>query len=81
MKISANAPFMAPNQTPFLLSIWASWRDSIKRRRRLGAVNDAGSNVERAEMTMHVGTHIDADLPGRATRQTEVVAPEPILFP
>jgi kynurenine formamidase len=51
---------MAPNQTPFLMSIWASWRDSIKRRRGIGATNDAGSNVERAEMTMHVGTHIDA---------------------
>lgn len=55
-----NAPFMVPNQTPFLLSIWASWRDSIKRRRAAGARNDAGSNVERIEMTAHVGTHIDA---------------------
>jgi hypothetical protein len=36
-EIGANAPFMTPNQTPFLLSIWASWRDSIKRRRQLGA--------------------------------------------
>jgi len=59
-EISARAPFMAPNQTPFLLSIWASWRDSIKRRRTFGATNDAGSNVERIEMTAHVGTHIDA---------------------
>jgi len=59
-EIDAGAPYMAPNQTPFLLSIWASWRDSIKRRRKIGATNDAGSNVERAEMTMHVGTHIDA---------------------
>ncbi len=58
--IGADAPFMLPNQTPFLLSIWASWRQSIKRRRAIGATNDAGSNVERAEMTMHVGTHIDA---------------------
>ncbi len=59
-EISTKAPFMAPNQIPFLMSIWASWRDSIKRRRGIGATNDAGSNVERAEMTMHVGTHIDA---------------------
>jgi kynurenine formamidase len=59
-EISPAAPFMAPNQTPFLMSIWASWRDSIKRRRGMGATNDAGSNVERAELTMHVGTHIDA---------------------
>jgi kynurenine formamidase len=59
-EISMGAPFLAPNQTPFLLSVWASWRDSIKRRRRLGAMNDAGANVERIEMTAHVGTHIDA---------------------
>ncbi len=59
-EIGANAPYLLPNQTPFLLSIWASWRDSIKRRRRGGAQNDAGTNLERVEMTMHVGTHIDA---------------------
>jgi kynurenine formamidase len=59
-EIGANAPYMLPNQTPFLMSIWASWRDSIKRRRKMGAVNDAGSNVERVAMNMHVGTHIDA---------------------
>ncbi len=51
---------MAPNQTPFLTSLWASWRDSIKRRRGAGASNDAGANVERIEMTAHVGTHMDA---------------------
>ena len=59
-EISPRAPFLLPNQTPFLQSIWASWRDSIRRRRAAGATNDAGSNVERVEMTMHVGTHIDA---------------------
>lgn len=59
-EISRNAPYMVPNQTPFLMSIWASWRDSIRRRRAAGALNDAGSNVERIEMTAHVGTHIDA---------------------
>jgi kynurenine formamidase len=59
-EIGANAPYLLPNQTPFLLSIWASWRDSIKRRRRAGARNDAGTNLERVELTMHVGTHIDA---------------------
>lgn len=59
-EISPKAPFLMPNQTPFLQSIWASWRDLIKRRRLAGATNDAGSNVERVEMTMHVGTHIDA---------------------
>jgi kynurenine formamidase len=59
-EISANAPYLLPNQTPYLLSIWASFRDSIRRRRKAGATNDAGTNLERVEMTMHVGTHIDA---------------------
>jgi kynurenine formamidase len=59
-EIGANAPYLLPNQTPYLLSIWASFRDSIKRRRAAGATNDAGTNLERVEMTMHVGTHIDA---------------------
>ena len=58
--IAAGAPYMAPNQTPYLLSIFASWRDSLKRRRKLGLTNDAGGNLERIEMTTHVGTHIDA---------------------
>lgn len=59
-EIQMGAPFMAPNQTPFLISIWASWKDTIKRRRKMGAINDAGTNLERIEMTTHVGTHIDA---------------------
>jgi len=58
--IFMGAPYMAPNQTPFLMSIFGSWRDTIKRRRKMGAVNDAGTNLERIEMTTHVGTHIDA---------------------
>lgn len=59
-EIDMGAPFMAPNQTPFLMSIWATWKQSIKRRRAMGFRNDAGSNLERIEMTTHVGTHIDA---------------------
>lgn len=59
-EIFMGAPYMAPNQTPFLMSIFGSWRDTIKRRRRMGATNDAGTNLERIEMTTHVGTHIDA---------------------
>ena len=59
-EIDMGAPFMAPNQTPYLMSIWASWKDSIKRRRGMGMRNDAGTNLERIEMTTHVGTHIDA---------------------
>ena len=59
-EIHVGAPYMAPNQTPYLMSIWASWKDSIKRRRGMGMTNDAGTNLERIEMTTHVGTHIDA---------------------
>lgn len=58
--VAAGAPYMAPNQTPYLLSMFATWRDSLKRRRKLGFTNDAGANLERMEMTTHVGTHIDA---------------------
>ena len=58
--ISMGAPFMPPNQTPFLMSIFGSWRHTIARRRKMGATNDAGTNLERIEMTTHVGTHIDA---------------------
>ncbi|HEX2944064.1 MAG TPA: cyclase family protein, partial [Rhodopila sp.] len=59
-EIYMGAPFMPPNQTPFLMSIFGSWRHTIARRRKLGATNDAGTNLERIEMTAHVGTHIDA---------------------
>lgn len=54
------APAFAPNQTPFILSASSTARNSAKRRRKLGATNDAGSNLERIEMTTHVGTHMDA---------------------
>lgn len=56
----AGAPAMQPNQPPFLMSMWATWRDAIRRRRKMGFTNDAGVNIERIEMTTHVGTHIDA---------------------
>ena len=59
-EIGMGAPYMPPNQTPYLMSIFGSWRDTIKRRRKMGATNDAGTNLERIEMTAHVGTHIDA---------------------
>ena len=59
-EIYMGAPYMPPNQTPYLMSIFGSWRDTIKRRRKMGATNDAGTNLERIEMTTHVGTHIDA---------------------
>jgi kynurenine formamidase len=59
-EIAMGAPYMPPNQTPYLMSIFGSWRHTIARRRKLGMTNDAGTNLERIEMTTHVGTHIDA---------------------
>jgi hypothetical protein len=72
-EIFMGAPFMAPNQTPFLMSIFGSWRDTIKRRRKLGAVNDAGTNLERIEMTAHVGTR--SGISPRATCCTTAMPP------
>lgn len=58
--IEVGAPRMAPNQTPYLMQMGPTSRGSIRRRRTMGATNDAGSNLERIELTTHVGTHIDA---------------------
>ena len=58
--IEIGAPRMAPNQSPYHIQAGPTSAGSIKRRRKMGALNDAGSNLERIEMTTHVGTHIDA---------------------
>jgi kynurenine formamidase len=58
--IFMGAPYMAPNQTPFLLSMFVTWRHGLARRRAMGFTNEAGPNGERIDMTTHVGTHIDA---------------------
>jgi kynurenine formamidase len=58
--IEIGAPRMAPNQTPYHMQLGPTSRGSIKRRRKMGAKNDAGSNLERMELTTHVGTHIDS---------------------
>ena len=54
------APRFEPVQTPYLLLGAPNWQGGIRRRRAAGATNDAGANLERIEMTTHVGTHIDA---------------------
>ena len=60
-EIHMGAPFMAPNQTPYLMSIWASWQRHHQAPAKPWVPrNDAGTNLERIEMTTHVGTHIDA---------------------
>ena len=58
--IEAGAPRFEPVQTPYLLIGAPNWQGSIRRRRQVGASNDAGANLERIEMTTHVGTDIDA---------------------
>lgn len=58
--IEIGAPRMAPNQSPYHIQAGPTSAGSIRRRRKMGAKNDAGSNLERIEMTTHVGTHIDA---------------------
>lgn len=58
--IETGAPRIDPPQGPYVITISATSRNGVRRRRALGAVNDAGTNLERIEMTTHVGTHIDA---------------------
>lgn len=58
--IEFGAPLIPPNQTPYLLISSATSRNSMRHRASLGATNEAGANLERIEMTTHVGTHIDA---------------------
>ncbi|MBL6951592.1 MAG: cyclase family protein [Alphaproteobacteria bacterium] len=58
--IENGAPFMGPNQTPYVIHSGATARNSMKIRAGLGATNEVGANLERVGMTMHVDTHIDA---------------------
>lgn len=58
--IETGAPRIDPPQDPYVITISANSRNGVRRRRALGATNDAGTNLERIEMTTHVGTHIDA---------------------
>jgi len=58
--IEMGAPRIQPVQSPYVIHSGSTAANGIKRRREMGAENDAGSNLERIEMTVHVGTHIDA---------------------
>jgi len=58
--IENGAPYMGPNQTPYVIHSGATARNSMKIRADMGATNEVGANLERVGMTMHVGTHIDA---------------------
>ncbi len=58
--IEMDAPRIAPVQQPYVINTSSTSRNGIRRRAALGATNEVGSNLERIEMTTHVGTHIDA---------------------
>ena len=49
--IEMGAPKIEPVQLPYVITSSATAQNGIKRRRALGAENDAGSNLERIEMT------------------------------
>jgi kynurenine formamidase len=59
--IQMGAPRIDPFQPPYVMSMWTTAEKTRKlAREHLNAVNEAGVLLERVEMTMHVGTHIDA---------------------
>jgi kynurenine formamidase len=59
--IQMGAPRIEPFMPPYVMSMWTTAEKTRKLlREHLNAVNEAGVLLERAEMTMHVGTHVDA---------------------
>lgn len=59
--LQMGAPRIEPFQSPYVISLWTT-PERCRRllREHMGATNEAGVLLERVEMTMHVGTHIDA---------------------
>ena len=49
-----------PGQTPFVLSMAMTPRDMRRTLAAMGIESDAGFVIERVEMDLHTGTHIDA---------------------
>ena len=58
--IERGAPIVGPHQTAYSLDTKSWPQDGIANRRKAGATNDAGAMMEHIEMSVHVGTHIDA---------------------
>ncbi|MCH8887788.1 MAG: cyclase family protein [SAR324 cluster bacterium] len=58
--IETGAPRFPPRQTPYLIFSSATSRETGRFLAEMGATNGPAPNLERVEMTMHVGTHIDA---------------------
>ena len=57
--IETGAPRFAPGQSPYFITGAVRSPSNMKRRAAQGATNEVGANLERIEMTVHVGTHID----------------------
>ena len=51
---------MPPRQTPYFMTLSTRSPGMVRNLRKAGVENDLGANLERIEMTAHVGTHIDA---------------------
>ena len=58
--IARGAPVVGPHQTAYGLDTKSRPQDGIANRRKAGATNDAGATMEHIELSVHVGTHIDA---------------------
>ena len=60
-EVAVGAPFMPGLQPEYGLQMHlTSGASSEMFAQQMGATNDVGVNLERIELTMHVGTHIDA---------------------
>lgn len=49
-----------PGQTPFVMSLATTPRDMRRMLSGLGIETDAGFSIERVELDLHTGTHVDA---------------------
>ena len=59
--IEVGAPQLLPFQSPFLQNMYCTAGNTRRLlREAMGITDGAGAFLERVEMTMHVGTHIDA---------------------
>ena len=58
--IQEGAPIVGPHQTAYSLQTKTYPEDGIPNRRKAGATNDAGAIMEHIELSVHVGTHVDA---------------------
>lgn len=58
--IENDAPRIPPNQTPYVMTLSTRSAGMVRHLGAHGVQNELGANLERMEMTAHVGTHIDA---------------------